>query len=178
MSPRTKATSPAVPATWERVLAHRVRVHHLDTPATGGLVPLVRQLSAVQLVELDVEGHRGWTTTAAAAAIDAAEPDGTVRLLPGFDPYVVGALRQLGHLVPAAGHKAAVSRASGWISPVLLHGGRILGTWSHEQAAGRLRVTVTPLTTLRPAVRGGDGGGGRALGRVRGPAPARQLDLT
>ena len=107
---------------------------------------------AGELVELDVAGHRGWTTAAGAAAVATAEPDHTVRLLPGFDPYVVGVLRQLEHLVPA-GHRAAVSRASGWISPVLLHGGRIVGTWAQEQAGGRLRITVTPPTRLPPAVR-------------------------
>lgn len=71
-------------------------------------------------------------TVAGAAAVAGAAPSRVVRLLPGFDPYVVGALRQLDHLLPAPGLKARVSRASGWISPVLVDGGRIVGTWTRS----------------------------------------------
>jgi hypothetical protein len=106
-----------------------------------------------ELVELDTEGHRGWTTAAGAAAVAEAEPSTVVRLLPGFDPYVVGALRQLDHLLPAPGLKPAVSRASGWISPVLVDGGRIVGTWTQELIGGRLVVEITPLGPLRRGVR-------------------------
>jgi hypothetical protein len=107
---------------------------------------------AGELVELEVDGHRGWVTPAAAAAIAAAEPGGVVRLLPGFDPYVVGSLRQLDRLGPA-GTKAAVSRASGWISPVVVHDGRIVATWASEETAGSFRITITPLTSLPATVR-------------------------
>jgi hypothetical protein len=75
-----------------------------------------------------------------------------VRLLGGFDPYVVGSLSQLGHLL-AAGERAAVSRASGWISAVLVDGGRIVGTWTQQTRAGRLQVAVTPFGRLRAGVR-------------------------
>jgi hypothetical protein len=37
----------AVPTTWDQVLARRVCAHHLDAPATAGLVPLVRGLVGV-----------------------------------------------------------------------------------------------------------------------------------
>ena len=83
----------------------------------------------------------------------AAEPSRVVRLLPGFDPYVIGALRQLDRLVPAPEHQAAVSRASGWISPVLLDGGRIAGTWTQEVTGGRLAIEITPFGRLRRGVR-------------------------
>jgi hypothetical protein len=75
-----------------------------------------------------------------------------VRLLAGFDPYVVGLLPQLGRLLPA-GQRAAVSRASGWISPALVDGGRIVGTWTQEVRAGRLELQVTPFGRLRGGVR-------------------------
>ena len=51
----------------------------------------------------------------------------TVRLLPAFDPYTIGVLRQLESV--SSGPRAAVSRPQGWISPVLLVNGRIEGTW-------------------------------------------------
>jgi hypothetical protein len=108
---------------------------------------------AGELVELDVEGHRGWMTAAGAAAVAAAGPSRVVRLLPGFDPYVVGLLRGLEHLLPAGVPKSAVSRASGWVAPVLIDGGRVVATWSAETTAGRYAVEVTPLTALPAATR-------------------------
>lgn len=122
--------------------------------------PVVRAAVAAlgdELVELDVEGHRGWATRAGAAAMAAAEPSRVVRLLPGFDPYVVGALRQLAHLLPDPALTKAVSRASGWVSPVLLDGGRIVGTWSQETSGGRLVVEITPFGRLRRGVRAAAG---------------------
>ena len=56
-----------------------------------------------------------------------APGEDTVRLLPAFDPYTVGSLRQLESV--SNGPKAAVSRPQGWISPVLVVNGRIEGTW-------------------------------------------------
>lgn len=102
-----------------------------------------------ELVELDTEGHRGWITATEAEAVLAAEPSRVVRLLPGFDPYVIGALRQLDRLVRTPAHKAAVSRTSGWISPVLLDGGRIVGTWTQKSSGGRLAIEITPFGPLR-----------------------------
>lgn len=118
--------------------------------------PVLRRAVAAlaeELIELDTEGHRGWVTTAAAERIAAAEPSTVVRLLPGFDPYVVGALTQLVHLLPAGEHRGAVSRASGWISAVLVDGGRIVGTWTQEARAGALQVAITPFGRLRTGVR-------------------------
>jgi DNA glycosylase AlkZ-like len=118
--------------------------------------PVLRRAVAAlgdELVELDVQGQRGWVTVAGAASVTAAEPSRVVRLLPAFDPYVVGALRQLDRVLPAPELRTAVSRASGWISPVLLDGGRIAGTWSQETRAGRLAVTITPFGRLRAGVK-------------------------
>ena len=107
---------------------------------------------AGELVELDTEGHRGWLTRRAADEVAATAPSRVVRLLGAFDPYVVGALRQLEHLLPGP-FRDRVSRTSGWISPVLLDGGRLVGTWTQEARAGRLEVTVAPFGRLRPNVR-------------------------
>jgi len=51
-----------------------------------------------------------------------------MRLLPGFDQYVLGPGTTDGHVVPAA-RRAAVSKQSGWISPVVVAGGIVKGTW-------------------------------------------------
>lgn len=105
-----------------------------------------------EVVEVGTEEHRGWATRSAAAAMASAEPDGAVRLLGGFDPYVTGSLKQLAQLVPD-GRRTAVSRASGWISPVLVDGGRIVGTWTSETKGGRYAVEVTPFGPLRRGVK-------------------------
>ena len=91
-------------------------------------------------------------TRAAAPRIAATGPSRVVRLLAGFDPYVVGTLSQLAHLLPKQ-ERAAVSRTSGWISPVLVDGGRIVGTWTQETRGGRLQVAITPFGRLRAGVR-------------------------
>jgi hypothetical protein len=81
--------------------------------------------------------------------VDAPEPAGeeTVLLLPAFDPYVVGSLRQLETV--SSGPKSAVSRPQGWISPTLVVNGRIEGVW--ELAEGH--PAVTPFGPLPAAVR-------------------------
>ena len=57
------------------------------------------------------------------------KPADTVRLLGGFDPYILGAGTNATQVIPAD-HRAAVSRAGGWIAPVVLHRGRAAGTWT------------------------------------------------
>ena len=110
---------------------------------------LRRALKAMggELAELDTEGHRGWLTRESAADVAATEPSRLVRLLPGFDPYVVGALNQLEHLIRGP-YRDQVSRTSGWISPVLVDGGRIVGTWRQEIRGGRLELAVAPFERL------------------------------
>lgn len=155
---------PWPPSDPEAAVAAVVR-DYLDTYGPASLDDLVRwsaldkpvlrravEALAAELVELDVEGHRGWATGTAAEAIAATGPSQVVRLLGGFDPYVIGLLPQLRTLLPAD-RRAAVSRASGWISPVLVDGGRIVGTWTQEVRGGRLEVAVTPFGRLRGGVR-------------------------
>ena len=67
-------------------------------------------------------------------------------------PSWYSSLKQLALLVPE-GAKKLVSRASGWISPVLLDGGLIVGTWTQEVRDDRLEVGVSPFGPLRPGVR-------------------------
>jgi len=66
-----------------------------------------------------------------------------VRLLPAFDPFVIGASAHAEKLLPE-GLRAKVFRPQGWVSPVLLVNGRMEGTWRHQQKGGRVEVTVEP----------------------------------
>ena len=51
-----------------------------------------------------------------------------MRLLPGFDQYVMGPGTDDGHVV-AAKRRTSVSKQSGWISPIVVAGGSVKGTW-------------------------------------------------
>jgi uncharacterized protein YcaQ len=84
----------------------------------------------------------------------AAEPSGIVRLLPAFDHYTVAAPRDRGAVLPAR-ERARVYRPQGWLSPVLLVGGRMAGVWSHERKGDRLVVEVEPFARLKRAEKAG-----------------------
>jgi hypothetical protein len=79
----------------------------------------------------EVETDDGATLTALTAHLDSlagTAPSAAVHLLPGFDQYILGAPRDLAPLLPPE-LKARVSRQAGWISPVVVHEGRVAGVW-------------------------------------------------
>jgi winged helix DNA-binding protein len=65
-----------------------------------------------------------------------------VRLLPNFDPYMLGH-DDKGGLVTASFYKL-VYRQQWWISPVVLHDGSVIGTWSYARGGKRLSLHITP----------------------------------
>jgi len=92
-----------------------------------------------RLSEVDVEGHRALMLTEHVAELADVAACRGVRLLGGFDQYILGPGTNDETLLPKQ-HRAAVSRTSGWISPIVLVDGRIAGVWEildHE-------VVVTP----------------------------------
>jgi hypothetical protein len=117
----------------------------------GGFGPArgVRMLGALgdEVVEVDVDGERAWVLAddlskmARDKAVDAA------RLLPAFDPWVVGASRGAAALLEPR-HRARVYRAQGWISPVVLVKGRIVGVWKHARRGRRVVVEIEPFGRL------------------------------
>jgi winged helix DNA-binding protein len=84
-----------------------------------------------ELSEVDVEGTMAYARTADLDALRDTKPGTQVRLLPAFDQYVIAVNRDL---IPAE-HRAKVSRTAGWISPVVLHCGRVAGVWKVEDGA-------------------------------------------
>jgi Winged helix DNA-binding domain len=101
-----------------------------------------------EVVTVSVEGDPGWMLAADLDALAAAVPPGTVRLLPGFDQYVVAAPRDR-DAVLAAAVRARVYRPQGWLSPVVLVDGRMAGVWSHERTGERVVVEVSPFGRLK-----------------------------
>ncbi len=103
----------------------------------------VRQLRAWigalgdELAGVDVDGEPALVRAADLDSVGAAKPSTAVRLLPGFDEYVLGPGTDDGRVVASA-RRGAVSRQSGWISPVIVAGGLVRGTW--ELDVGTIRI--------------------------------------
>jgi hypothetical protein len=114
-----------------------------------------------RLAEVDVDGERAFVLAEDLDGLASSTPTAVVRLLPGFDQYVLGPGTADGRVVPKA-RRAAVSRQAGWISPVVLVGGVVCGTWELDGErvlvswfgeAGRpprraLRAEVARLSTI------------------------------
>jgi Winged helix DNA-binding domain len=113
-------------------------------PAEGG-----RMLKALgdEVAPVTVAGAPMFLLREHVAEAAAAEPLRSVRLLPGFDQYVIAATLHAEALMPGP-FKARVHRPQGWISPVLLVGGRMAGVWRHERKGKRLVVEIEPFAKV------------------------------
>jgi hypothetical protein len=80
------------------------------------------------LTRVDVDGETRHARTADLDELAAAPPVG-LRLLGPFDPYVLGAGTADPDVVPPD-HRRDVSRVAGWIAPVVVDDGRVVGTWN------------------------------------------------
>lgn len=87
----------------------------------------------------------GWKAYVPTDGLDAIQkmPDPAgIHLLPFFDPYVVALPRSNDYFL-AETHKAKVYRQQGWISPVVLVDGRIVGVWEQDKQKSKTVLTVT-----------------------------------
>jgi hypothetical protein len=119
----------------------------IPSPARGA-----RMLECLgdELARVEVEGAAAYALAADLPGLAKAGGARTVRLLPAFDQYVVTATLQAERLMPGP-FKARVYRPQGWLSPVLLVGGRMDGVWRQETRGRRLLVTIEPFTGPPPA---------------------------
>jgi hypothetical protein len=90
-----------------------------------------------RIAEIEVEGERRYVLAKDLEEIATTRPTTAVRLLPGFDQYVLGPGTEDGRIIPAK-RRTAVSRTAGWIAPIVVAGGIVKGTW--EVDGDRLRV--------------------------------------
>jgi hypothetical protein len=104
---------------------------------------------AGELAPVSVDGQRADMLAADVDRIESAANEGSVCLLPSFDPYLMGHSRR-DHLV-ATEHRTRVSRAAGWISAVVLVDGRVVATWTHQVVKGTFNVAVDPIRKLSPS---------------------------
>jgi hypothetical protein len=94
-----------------------------------------------RVTEIDVDGDAAWPLTEHVDELAACRPARGVRLLGGFDQWVLGPGTDAVHILDAE-HRARVSKTSGWIAPLVLTNGRVTGTWA--TAGTDLVVTMFP----------------------------------
>ncbi|MGH2827209.1 MAG: winged helix DNA-binding domain-containing protein [Actinomycetota bacterium] len=114
------------------------------TPANAG--KLIAALGE-EVTEVDVEATPAWLLADDVDELRSAKPVRSVRLLPAFDPYVIGSTRHVVNLMPGD-HKALVHRAQGWVSPVMLVNGRMDGVWRLQRKGRRLLIEIEPFVKI------------------------------
>jgi uncharacterized protein YcaQ len=104
----------------------------------GEAAPVWHSLAG-ELAEIDLGGEKRFLLREdrrELADADFAKP--VLRLLPAFDPYLLGHASK-GHLLDDR-HYKRVYRNQWWISPVILLDGRIIGTWSYTRKSRGLQL--------------------------------------
>jgi Winged helix DNA-binding domain len=91
--------------------------------------------------------ERAWKRAPDSAEENSrTQPDPVVRLVPGFDEYLLG-WRKRDHAVPPP-YRPLIHPGGGVIRSALLVDGRVTGTWRTRRAAGRVDLTVEPFEPL------------------------------
>ena len=122
---------------------------------------------ADELVQVSVDGAPGWIRKVDQARLaGSALDESAVRLLGAFDPLLLAHATKE-HLVEPK-HYKRVYRPQGWISPVVLRGGAIVGVWFPSTTAKRLTLGVELFGRVSPAVREGVEREAEAMGRFLG----------
>ena len=102
------------------------------------------------MVEVDVDGERRLILADDLDDLVQSTTTTAIRLLPGFDQYVLGPGTDEIHIIPAA-RRAAVSKQSGWIAPTVISRGVVTGTW--ELVDDEVRIAwYTEAAKPRPAL--------------------------
>jgi hypothetical protein len=109
---------------------------------TGDVFTAIRD----ELEEVEVEGYRAFLLAADAVA-PWAPAQGSVRLLPHFDCYLIGC-HPRSRLFPAAGAGRTLKGGAAGPIPVLLIDGVVAGVWERPAQRGRIAVRVEPFVPL------------------------------
>lgn len=72
---------------------------------------------------------------------------GQVRMLGAFDTYMLG-WRDRGFALPPHGVGAVKEGGGGWVRPVIVEDGRVIGGWRISRKGGRIEVDLNPFEQL------------------------------
>jgi hypothetical protein len=119
----------------------------------GAAPKLVRPLfkDNPDLVPVESDHAKAWTVAAALAKAVRKPKAPVVRLLPGFDPFVLGG-RRAGERPIAPENKDLVWRKAAWVSAVLLVDGELAGVW---EVTKKKDLEVRPFWRLDDEVKEG-----------------------
>jgi hypothetical protein len=78
--------------------------------------------------------------------MDESEKKFSVRLLPSFDPFMLGH-KDKSHLVDKEYYKR-IYRKAGWLSPTILINGKAEGVWSYKKKGKCLHITIEPFHAI------------------------------
>lgn len=107
-----------------------------------------------ELVEVSVDGWKAWALASTLDTLNTLPAPRTIRLLPYFDPYTVAMSHQT-HYLMAEEHKSRVYRAQGWIFPVVLADGKIVGIWDQKPKRAQTLVTIEPFAPFSTEIQQG-----------------------
>lgn len=123
-----------------------------------------------RLLEVRVAGATLWTVRSR----ELEAPRGVVRLVPAFDPYLLGwASREL--VLPKE-HERAVFPGGGMLRPAVVADGVVRGTWSIERRRDRAEVSVAPFADLPSRTRRAVADEAQDVARFQG-LPSEGADL-
>jgi hypothetical protein len=105
------------------------------------------------LAAVRVDGESSFVLKDDVAELSSAALDRSAKLLPSFDTFLL-AHQTKDHLVERRFYKR-VYRNQGWLSPVVIVGGRIVGVWFLEERARAFTVDVQPFGSLDAKARRG-----------------------
>ncbi|HYV23424.1 MAG TPA: winged helix DNA-binding domain-containing protein [Candidatus Bathyarchaeia archaeon] len=110
---------------------------------------------ADRLRDVEVGGERRYVLAEDLDELQSTKPTKAVRLLPGFDQYVLGPGTDDPHVLSPA-RRRVVSQQSGWIAPIVVSGGVVTGTWKivgeNLQVAWFSEAGAVPRSALRAEV--------------------------
>jgi hypothetical protein len=105
-----------------------------------------------ELVEVHIEDEKGFILQEDYDELRNSHVDDHILcLLPYFDPYML-AHADKNHLVYSH-HYKKVYRNQGWISPVILLNGRVIGIWSYTRQGKRLSLQIEPFQKFSKIIR-------------------------
>ncbi len=147
---------PGVEAAAARVIPAYLSVHGPASPATfdawllRGATPkgqlrrwFADLIDTGVLTVVQVEGEPLHVRAEDVEGLADARPVPGVRLLPGFDPWILGPGTTDTRVVPPE-HRALVSRTAGWIAPVVLVDGLVVGTWTAPADGADPEIALFP----------------------------------